>query len=490
MFFHATLILLLFQAKASVSVEILVQRAQDDLKAERYSEARQKLGEAVKRVPKNPALWSLLGFAHGQLNELDPAIVSFEKALALAPRDAPAYLNLGLLYWRKGDVSKALELYQKGLELDPSDVPGNENYALLLMGTGNYREAIQPLGRAKQGSASKLSIRVALIESFFRAGMPQEGERECRELIQSRIASPAEEVKLAVILIEERQPDMAEEVLKHAVAAAPDLGDAHGLLGLLHTKKGKYHEALPELQRAVQLSPDSAKYSLELAQVLLLRKEYAEALTFLQTVEVRFGKSPEFRYKLALACYYSRQYPKAIAEFEKLLGQSAPRPDLAQLYLGNSYLATGELAKAESCYRKAIQINPKGIANYLALAALLTKPGVERTDEAIPSLQKAMELDPTDPRPRLQLALCHEAKKDLVQAQTLLEEIVRAQPDFIPGHIALSRIYYQAGKQVEGDHQKVTIADLEAKQRNKQPQADASLAAEPETLAEDPEPGR
>lgn len=371
--------------------------------------------------------------------------------------------------------------------MNPTDIAGNENYALLLMGTENYREAIRPLQRVKQNNTSKLPIRVALIESFFKAGMPQEGERECRELIQSHIASPADEVKLAVVLIEDSQPDMAEEVLKHALAAAPDLGDAHGLLGLLHAKKGQYEAALPELRRAVQLSPDSAKYSLGLAQALLLRKAYAEALTFLQTVEVRFGKSSEFRYKLALACYFSRQYPKAIAEFEKLLNQSAPRLDLAQHYLGNSYLAMGELAKAESCYRKAIEINPKGVANYLALAALLTKQGVDRTDEAISILQKAIELDRADPRPKLQLALCYEAKKDLAQTQTLLEEIARAEPDFIPGHVELSRIYYQAGKQTEGDREKVTIDRLEAEERKKRPLADSSLSDEPAALADDPE---
>ena len=190
---------------------------------------------------------------------------------------------------------------------------------------------------------------------------------------------------------------------------------------------------------------------------------------------------------MALACYYSRQYPKAVAEFEKLISQSAPRLDLVQHYLGNSYLAMGELEKAESCYRKAIEINPKGVVHYLALAALLTKQGADRADEAIPSLQKAMELDRADPRPKLQLALCYEAKKDLAQAQTLLEEIARAEPDFIPGHVELSRIYYQAGKQTEGDREKVTITRLKAEERKKRPLADASLLDEPAALVDDPE---
>lgn len=119
MFLHSVLILLLLQTAASISLEALVQQAEEDLKAGRYSEARQKLGKAVKRVPDNPALWSLLGLAQNQLNELDPAIASFEKVLALAPQDAATYLNLGLLYWRKGDISKALGAVSGGVGVEP-----------------------------------------------------------------------------------------------------------------------------------------------------------------------------------------------------------------------------------------------------------------------------------------------------------------------------------------------------------------------------------
>ena len=95
MFLHSVLFLLLLQTSASIYLKTLVQQAQQDLKAGRYAEARQKLGEAVKRAPEDPALWNLIGFAHGQLNELDPAIASFEKVRTLAPRNASAKWNVG-----------------------------------------------------------------------------------------------------------------------------------------------------------------------------------------------------------------------------------------------------------------------------------------------------------------------------------------------------------------------------------------------------------
>ena len=49
-------------------------------------------------------------------------------------------------------------------------------------------------------------------------------------------------------------------------------GPLHGVLGLLHQNQGKYEAAVQELGRAVHLNPDSAKYSLALAQVRLVRE--------------------------------------------------------------------------------------------------------------------------------------------------------------------------------------------------------------------------
>jgi len=270
MFLCSILFLFFFQALRATSVEALVHEAQDDIKAERYVEACRKLGQAVERVPDNPAFWKSLGLAHERLNEVDLAILAFQRARALDPQDAQTSFSLGLLYGRKGDVSNALELFRKGLELNPTDTSGNENYALLLMRMGKHQEAIDPLLRAKKESASRVSVRLALIESFFRGGMLLEGETETQELLSSPIASPRDQVKLASVLIENKQADLAKQVLKRALISAPDLGDAHGVFGLLLQKQGEYEEAERELCLAGELIPDSASYSLALAQVRLV----------------------------------------------------------------------------------------------------------------------------------------------------------------------------------------------------------------------------
>lgn len=272
MLFYLVLAFAFFQVSSSTAMPVaaLLKEVQDDLKAERYLEARQKLERAVKRVDDSPALWSALGLAYDRLNEIEPAIAALQKALTLGPQEARIHFHLGLLYGRNDDVAKALDQYRKGLAMDATDPTGNENYALLLMRTGKYKEAIDPLLRAKKENAAALSVRLALIESFFRGGMVLEGETETQELLASRMASSRDQVKLASVLLENQQLDFAEQILKNALASAPDLRDAHGVLGLLYQNQGRFEHAEKELSRAVEST--SSRYSLALAQVRLVRQ--------------------------------------------------------------------------------------------------------------------------------------------------------------------------------------------------------------------------
>src|SRR5712692_10894313 len=168
------LLLLASLAQGSLPVETLARQARDDFQAARYAAARDKLREALKRSPSNPALWSYLGLAEAQLNDLDSAIVDFQKTIALAPDDAQSFFNLGLLYGRKNETAKAMDAYQRGLKLEPDNAAANQNYALLLMAQNRFREAIPLLDTLRRIDARDLAVRTALIECFAKSGMKSE----------------------------------------------------------------------------------------------------------------------------------------------------------------------------------------------------------------------------------------------------------------------------------------------------------------------------
>ena len=142
-------------------------------------------------------------------------------------------------------------------EVEPDDAAANQNYALLLMEARKFREAIGPLEKLRKLGHSELAVRVALIESYLKAGMKGEGEREIQALLKAPGVTPQDEIRLAGVLLEDKQPDIAQEVLEQAVRSAPDSAEAHARLGALLLSKNQYEDAAKEAGRAVQLAPRS-----------------------------------------------------------------------------------------------------------------------------------------------------------------------------------------------------------------------------------------
>jgi superkiller protein 3 len=465
----AAVLLLAALAQGQEPLEQLASQARGDLQAGRFVAAREKLRQAVKLAPANPALWSYLGMAEAQLGDLDSAIVDFQKTVELAPDDAESFFNLGLLYGRKNRTEKAVAAYQRGLKLDPENAAGLQNYALLLMAQKRFSEAATPLEKLRGKQEANLPLRFTLIDCYAKAGMLPELERELRSVLELPKMSVSDLLRLARMLIQDGRRENSEVVLQQAVTTAPDSAEAHYDLGLLMLDKSRYEEAARELGRAAQIDPTAAPYSMRLAETLILWKHYGTALEFLNAVKDRFGNLPDYRYKLGLTYYSLHQFPRAIALFEQIV-QEQPNLDSVEFFLGNSYGGVGDLDKAEAHYKRAIQLQPRNASYYTALAQVLRKIGDENTDEAIANLEKALSLDAADIQSKHELGLCYISKGDFAKAQNLLEEVLAKEPDLTSAHVALAQTYYRLHKKVEADRERATVKRLQAEESAHQAQ--------------------
>jgi tetratricopeptide (TPR) repeat protein len=453
--------------QAGSSVEVLVRAARTDFEAGRFSECRAKLREAVKQAPSSPALWSYLGLADVQLNDLDAAVSDFRKTVELAPEDPESLFNLGLVYGRKGDTPSALDAYARGLKLQPDNTTANQNYALLLIGEGRFRDAIGPLERLSRVQPQDIGVIEALLECYAKAGMSDAVARETQAIVALPALSAADGLRISKMLAQSGQVESAKAVLARLSTMTPESTEAHYDLGLLLLNGNRYEDAVREFGRAVQLDPANAQYSLRLAETLILWKRYGTALEFLNAVKDRFGTLPDFRYKLGLTYYSLHQFQPAIALFEQL-AKEQPDSDANHFFLGNCYGALGKLEKAEPEYRTAIRLQPKNASYHVALAQVLRNIGDEHVDEAIEHLQNAVSVDPADIQAKHELALCYITKGELKKAASLLEEVVAKQPDLIAAHVALARVYFRLHRNEDGDRERALVKRLQDAEQAKQ----------------------
>ena len=449
--------------QAAFSVEPDWTQAKAALDQGHFEEAKKLILSALPSHQNDPALWFYLGASYNGLNQLDQAIDAFEKAHKLAPDQAQVNFDLGLVYWRKGNIGKAKEAYSRGLAQDVSDQGALQNYALLLMKTGESENAIDPLLRLKKLDSGSLSTRVSLIECYLETRKRSAAVLETNDLLESELAGFEEQTKLGAILIQDGDLELAETVLQNSIRLNSAQPKAYAALGLIFLNQKRFKDAASAFETAVHLEPNSAEYAMAFANSLVLWNRPNTLLAFLNSVEKQFGNLPEFQHKLAFAYYGVGEFSKAVSVLQDLLRADPPRQDQIYFLLASSHFGMGKLDESESAFRKAIELNPKEPLYYESYATLLRKQGSARIDDALAELKQAAQLAPQDPALLLQIGLSYESKGDVKEAVSPLEAAVRGDPESLPARVALARVYFKLGRKTEGETEKQSVAELEAK---------------------------
>lgn len=101
------------------------------MQAERYAEGIAMLEHVTARAPEITAGHIDLGIAYRQVDEMEKAEASLQRALELNPQHPVAYNELGLLYRKSGRFEEAKSSYEKALALQPAFHYARRNLAIL-----------------------------------------------------------------------------------------------------------------------------------------------------------------------------------------------------------------------------------------------------------------------------------------------------------------------------------------------------------------------
>jgi tetratricopeptide (TPR) repeat protein len=331
-----------------------------------------------------------VGMEADRQGHLDAAILEFRKATELDPKLAEAFVALGQAYIEKQDYNDAVAPLTHALELSPNlgDAHRLLGYALLAQGyaskaiphleraqeksalgiayleAGHLFQAVtnlqaalaqQPgdpdllyyLGRAS-GLLSKQSMDTllasspdsarshqAMAENYFVLRRLPEAEKEYREALRLRPATPNLHLELGQVYAMGSQWTKAEEEFRAEVKLKPGNAEAAYRLGDTLLQQGNAHEARLELERADHLQPDMPETLYALGKAALLDGDSGaaeKAWTKLLSIEKQSPLAAQAHF--GLAGLYRRQARQSeaereMAEYRKLqqhLAQSPGRP--------------------------------------------------------------------------------------------------------------------------------------------------------------------
>jgi len=101
--------------------DLLEQVGRSYMAAQQFQSAQQYLQQSISVKP-NPDTLNELSFVYVKLGDIDQAIATLKKALAVDPRNPKILYNLGYFEWRgKSDPQAAIATWQALLKADPSN---------------------------------------------------------------------------------------------------------------------------------------------------------------------------------------------------------------------------------------------------------------------------------------------------------------------------------------------------------------------------------
>lgn len=236
----------------------------------------------------------------------------------------------------------------------------------------------------------------------------------------------------------------AEKILRSALSGNSESVELELALGRVLVREGRFEEAVEALGHAVQLAPDSLACNMGLAEALIGWRHFAVAMQFLEAIEPKFKGAAEFQYNLGLAHFGVKHTGPALPHFEEAL-RLDPNLDKARFFIAGCHAANGAMKEATAEYRALVKDHPENPAYWLALAQVLDSDSDQTRPEAIEACRRALALRPTDAAAGFELAALLTKSGDLAAARPLLEHLAAAQPNVLPAHVLLSKIYFRLG---------------------------------------------
>ncbi|HZO92117.1 MAG TPA: tetratricopeptide repeat protein [Chthonomonadaceae bacterium] len=305
--------------------DALMQKVRETADSSYYAYAERVFARALALNPQNAEAMTGLAWVNGGRHIFDKSIEWARKAIALEPRDYQAYGLIGDAQMALGDYNGAFESYQRMLDIHP-DISSYSRGAYLLHVAGDNRKARWLMGKA------------------IKAGAPYaENTAWCR-------------VQLALILFSNANLIPAEQVLKDALAYAPNNYQVLAAMGKIKAAEKDYNAAIDYYKRAIAIVPlhDSLVALGDLYRLTGKPEEAEKQYALVEAVH-KILKANGVRGDMQIAQFYAdhdRNLPEALklAEAEYVTNKNVYAADT----LAWCYYKNGRYAQARDMIKAAL----------------------------------------------------------------------------------------------------------------------------------------
>ena len=333
--------------------------------------------------------------------KVESAIALFQRALEKDPAYAAARAGLGEAYGRKYQLTQdnhwakaAIENCQNAAEHDPGIPEAHACLGQVFTAQGAYERAAEQYRRVVEIEPTSDDAYGGLATAYEQLG---------------------------------RLVD-AEQLYKQAISLRPGYWATYNWLGLFYMRHARYEDAKSMFSQVVLLAPDSFTGYYNLGGVRILQGQYAEAIPLLQkSLDIR--PTGDARSNLGTAYFQMRRYAESASSFEEAV-KLDPKNFILWGNLGDAYYwAPGRRSEAAAAYATAItqgeeklRLNPNSAQLRSSLAMYHAMRGERKP--ALDNLDASLRLPPKSPDLFFNAAITYEQLGDTTRALNALAKAV------------------------------------------------------------------
>jgi tetratricopeptide (TPR) repeat protein len=343
------------QSKPSQGFATLSAQANAARDADRLDAAVALYKKALAMRPNWAEGWWSLGTIEYDTNAYAPAAHSFEKLLALQPRNGMAHAMLGLCQFELGLDSSALQHLETATNLGISPDPQFREVFL-------YHQAVLFQCSAKFEHAQTLLQQLCL----ERTSGPEMNDTLGMTLLRMTAKAPpaadtpdrkvVAEIGRAGCLVGQKKYDEAKPIVNSLTTEYPRFPNIHYAAGLLFLDTGDVQTAIAQFQDEIRNDPQNVVSRLKIAAAEYKVDSQAGIPYAEEAVKID-PNLPLAHYLLGLLLLDTGDYQRAIPELETA---SKAYPKEAKLYfaLGSAYAQAGrkqDAARARATFERLNQ---------------------------------------------------------------------------------------------------------------------------------------
>lgn len=242
------------------------------------------------------------GMQEAAEGKVEVALSDLKRAITLHPRYLRALNDLGVLYLKLNRLNEAAATFRQAVRIDQDFLYPRLNLGIVLNRQGKHSEAAELLARLYQKNPQLSAASVPYGEALAETGKLSEAEKVLRRAV-------------------------ADANLNGSVQA-----EAHFRLGAVLNRQNRFPEAAVELQKAINLEPNTVMAHLQLGGALIQLKRLPEAKReLLRAYQLGGSSAGAAQFLLGQVYYLELNYESALNAFEQYLRDVPDAPNATQV---------------------------------------------------------------------------------------------------------------------------------------------------------------